>query len=202
MIEIPERKRFLLVGENGTGKSTLLNLLAFRVGSIMNPTFLWNKDKPYPEWVTVERPLEIDFLFNSEGDSARHFAYAGDEEGSGLSMMEALQMRLISKGQAHLFQFNRTLQLHVDEIRKKDPTKKFTILLDEPDMGLDLKTATQMSKMFSHSNGQDLAFIASVHHPWIIEKCPLVLALLRYPKKEGVKPTWMTGEEYLKLFSR
>ena len=166
----------------------------------MRPVQSWNKDKPYPEYVTIEDPLEIDCFFDSEADSARHFSSAGDEEKSGLSLREAVQMRFISKGQAHLFQFNKTLKEHIDKVHVKDPTKKFVVLLDEPDMGMDLRMALQFQEMFNHSEGQDLAFIASVHHPWIIEKCPLVLALLPYPKKEDVKPTWMTGEEYLKTF--
>lgn len=150
------KKITLLVGDNGCGKSTILQVIQRS-----------NK-------VSVDADIsQLIFL-----DYEKHNPRIKNRIDSAMDIM----VQRASHGEVV-----RKITRDIPKIKED-----FVALMDEPDIALSLRGAKELIDLIKNfpENGQ---FIASIHHPWIIEAFPEVLDL--------EEKKWVKSTEYLNKYS-
>lgn len=160
----------LFVGDQGSGKSSLLNALRTHNEVIARET-----GTGYIEVVT-DVPTEL-FSFDFERDNPR---VHDDRQSSGGRFMIGVAARFQSHGQ------------FVNAVLRKLPgPATATVLMDEPDMALSIRSVRRLIERFNEGAAEGRQIVASAHNPLLIQAFPEVLSLEHR--------RWMTSEEFIAL---
>lgn len=154
-----------IVGNNGTGKSTLLNAIRSKKHSIKNETIALTKHDFAN--VSVEGLDEYDkvFCLSSELDDPVNMYNAYDA----VAFVEngGFGQRKLSNGQKSITQLGR----FIEKLRTEDKESKKLIILDECDKGLDLKKQVGFNIMLKNMSFMFNADVLVVSHNPITWMC-------------------------------
>lgn len=156
----------LLVGEQGSGKSSLLSLLMGK----------YNSEK-YLKSTTTDGKAVSTRSFDFERDNPRISRRVD-------SMLE-LACIMSSHGQY--------VHKMILEIEDGDQFRDFTILMDEPDMALSIRSCHSVVKAFKKAVENGCQLILSIHNPIIISSFEEVFSM------EHRK--WMASSDFIKSHS-
>lgn len=160
----------LLVGEQGTGKSTLITLLRDRVG---------NKFKAELSHRVMDVVMQACYVrwLDFEKDNPRTQAEIGIHDAFLLRSMS------VSHGQTMLAMLNG-----LERVLQEVPGRTL-LLLDEPDMALSIRSVHHLARLLQRAADDGHQVIAAVHNPIVIASQPRVLSL-----DDGV---WTTSERFI-----
>ena len=149
----------LLVGDQGSGKSSL-------IGVIRNKTLAKDHLTPVKEAVDF-------FALDFEKESPRAKQY--------VESVIDVHCRFVSHGETHL--------AILEALAKEDKFKNTTIIVDEPDMALSIRSCYKLVDIFKQCEKRDAQVIAAVHNPIIISSFKEVFNL------ETKK--WTTSQKFI-----
>jgi predicted ATPase len=158
----------IVVGDNGSGKSSLLSALR---GTFVEPSYdkgsLYNfSNKELSESITVEHDFDKAFFYDAVKDKPNDLNNAYDA-------MEFIrnggfETRDKSHGQSSLYLISKMID-EIETYRKANPTAKILVILDEPEVGFDLKTQFKLPKMIANiSNFLDCHIILATHNYMLV----------------------------------
>lgn len=158
----------LLVGDQGCGKSTILQSIAAHA-KLKKFTFTHGIEKNSQITASSGPVGGMDF----EKDNLRTQSYFGD------NMQLQLATMWNSHGQCNIA-FLRALEKASDNA---------TILLDEPDMALSVRSIVEVVKILDQAGARGTQIIASCHNPFLIR------AFEVFSCEHG---RWMPGSEFIR----
>ncbi len=160
----------LLVGEQGSGKSTLITLLRDRVG---------NKFKAELSHRVMDVDMQACYVrwLDFEKDNPRTQAEIGLHDAFRIGSMS------VSHGQTMLAMLNG-----LETILQEAPGRTL-LLLDEPDMALSIRSVNHLARLLGRAAEDGHQVIAAVHNPIVIASQPRVLSL-----DTG---KWMASERFI-----
>jgi predicted ATPase len=160
----------LLVGERGSGKSTLITLLRDRVG---------NKFKAELSHRVMDVVMQACYVrwLDFEKDNPRTQAEIGIHDAFLLGSMS------VSHGQTTLAMLNG-----LQRVLQETPGRTL-LLLDEPDTALSIRSVHHLARLLRRAADDGHQVIAAVHNPIVIASQPRVLCL-----DDG---EWMSSERFI-----
>ena len=164
----------LLVGEQGSGKSTLISLLRDRVGT------KFKAELSHRVMDVVMQPCYVRWL-DFEKDNPRTQTEIGLHDAFLLGSMS------VSHGQTML------AMLHGLATVLSETEGRTLLLLDEPDMALSIRSVHRLAALLQRAADDGHQVIAAVHNPIVIASQPRVLSL-----DDGV---WLASERFITLAS-
>ena len=165
----------LLVGDNGAGKSSLLNLIRHTTGKDK-----WEKDRIKGN-VKVEQDVPtITCAYDFEKDNRRTLSYI-DGDGPGGSGLQVNSM-FASHGESVIGAIGALFQ--------KD--KKLTYLFDEPDMAMSIRVCHIFAALFQNWADAGNQLIVAVQSPIIIASQEDVLV---------VESGWTKSADFMKFLT-
>ncbi len=164
----------LLVGEQGSGKSTLITLLRERVG---------NKFKAELSHRVMDVVMQACYVrwLDFEKDNPRTQAEIGIHDAFLLGSIS------VSHGQTMLAMLGG-----LERVLQEAPDRTL-LLLDEPDMALSIRSVHHLARLLQRAADDGHEVIAAVHNPIVIESQPRVLSL-----DDG---EWVDSERFIALAS-
>jgi len=157
----------LLVGDQGSGKSTILQSIAAHA-----------KLKKFHYTHGIEKNSEVAFTNGTVGgmdferDNMRTQSYFGD------NMQMQLSAMFSSHGQTNIAILRALTKA----------SGNATILLDEPDMALSVRSIVEVVKILVQAASNGTQIVASCHNPFLIRAFPVYSCEHR---------SWMHGEEFI-----
>jgi predicted ATPase len=135
----------LIVGDNGTGKSSLLSLLlSLRSGKLTNGTITIK---------TMDNIVNNTYAYDFEKDNIRTKSYLSEGNAA---------FEVCSKFKSH-GEVNKSVIKSITRLLTNDDI----IIVDEPDMALSVKSIIWLGKFF-HKVGKNTQIIAAVHNPYLM----------------------------------
>lgn len=158
----------LLVGDQGTGKSTIIQIL--------RNSSQEKEDGPATITTTISPSKTVEmYSFDFERDLTRGKSHFDDRR----PMKFQVQQMFMSHGE--------TVRAVVETL---DQMKDCLVLLDEPDIGLSLRSAYTLARLLASAAKRGCQLVASIHNPLVMQEIGEV-----YGMEER---RWMTAPEFLK----
>ena len=157
----------VIVGDNGSGKSSLLSAIRgefitkkYEKGSLYDSGFIELR-----KHVTIEHDFEAAFFYDAVKDNPK-------DGNNSYDAMEYLfngghATKDVSHGQSSSFMLSKTIT-KLAEYRKGNPEAKILVILDEPEVGFDLKTQYKLPDIIRNMSQLFNCYILCVTHNYFV----------------------------------